>query len=102
VYVYRGSGVVNGQAVKEHAVVHVDAESPDVRLLRLEAEKGKLGAMIFAGKRLNQPIAWHGPFVATTQDEIRKLLKDYQNGNFPPVRAPWNYRSIADFPKNKE
>ena len=30
--------------------------------------KEGLSAIVFAGKKLNQPIAWHGPFVMTTNE----------------------------------
>lgn len=54
--------------------------------------------MLFAGKRLDQPIAWRGPFVMTTQAEIADTVRAYQMGAFPSVRAAWDYRSLAAFP----
>lgn len=35
-----------------------------------------------AGTPLNEPIAWHGPIVMNTDDEIRVALYDLQNGTF--------------------
>jgi redox-sensitive bicupin YhaK (pirin superfamily) len=82
VFCYRGSGSVSGSAVKENTIVLLDAAS-DVRDFRLEAGRcvrppkrllaclllRSSGAcfIVFAGKRLRQPIAWRGPFVMTTQ-----------------------------------
>ena len=58
-----------------------------------------LSGILFAGKKLNQPIAWHGPFVMTTNDEISKTLEEYRSGRFLKKRAPFDYKRIASFPK---
>ena len=52
--------------------------------------------LLFAGKRLKEPIAWHGPIVMNTQEEIMQTFKELRSGNFPPVRVPWNYRKISE------
>jgi len=52
--------------------------------------------MLFAGKRLNQPIKWHGPIVMTTQSEIANTFLDMRLGTFPPKCVHWNYRRLAD------
>lgn len=54
--------------------------------------------MVFCGARLGQPIAWRGPFVMTTDAEIRATLAEYQRGAFPPKRAAWDYKKLAAFP----
>jgi redox-sensitive bicupin YhaK (pirin superfamily) len=38
--------------------------------------------LIAAARPLNEPIAWHGPFVMNTQEEIRQAVRDYQAGRF--------------------
>merc|ERR1712241_1144147 len=50
------------------------------------------GMLVFAGKWINEPIAWHGPFVMNTKAELRKAFAEYQVGKFPPVRCSWDYR----------
>ncbi|TMS91717.1 MULTISPECIES: pirin family protein [unclassified Pseudoalteromonas] len=47
----------------------------------IRAEKAA-GVLILAGDPLNQPIAHMGPFVMTTEAEIRQAVSDYQNGFF--------------------
>ena len=49
--------------------------------IALQAKKAA-GVLIFAGDPLNQPIAHMGPFVMTTEAEIRQAVSDYQNGFF--------------------
>ncbi len=50
-------------------------------------------AMLFAGERIEEPIAWHGPFVATSNEELAQAIETYRAGAFPPRRVPWDYRS---------
>jgi hypothetical protein len=102
VYCYRGSSLsVNGVALKKHSIGLFDARgAAGERGVELVAAAGggASSALLFAGKRLNQPIAWHGPFVMTTQAEIRATFAEFQRGAFPPVRAPFDYRTLAAFP----
>eukprot|EP00808_Paulinella_micropora_P000475 g60663.t1 len=92
-YVYQGELVVAGSKVKAQQAVRLDASNKDVKgMLIRAADKNGASFLLFAGKRLNEPIAWHGPFVMNTQDEIRQVFREMQTGRFPPKRAPWNYR----------
>jgi redox-sensitive bicupin YhaK (pirin superfamily) len=38
--------------------------------------------LLISGKPLNQPIAWHGPIVMNTQEELAVAFKEYQEGTF--------------------
>ena len=38
--------------------------------------------ILVAGRPLREPVAWHGPFVMNTADEIREAIADYQAGRF--------------------
>ena len=99
-FVFRGGARVNGAAAGRNEVVLLDgSDAAGGRGLELAAA-GPDGAsvMVFCGKRLNQPIAWHGPFVLTTQAEVRATIQEYQRGAFPPVRAPFDYKTLAAFP----
>jgi redox-sensitive bicupin YhaK (pirin superfamily) len=99
VHVYRGAADVNGVAVDEGGVVLLDARAAGARGVALRARGGAAAAaMVFCGQRLNQPIAWRGPFVMTTAAEINATIAEYQRGAFPPVRVPWDYRRLAAFP----
>ena len=100
-FVYRGAAEVNGAAASQHAIALLDARGRSgARGVRVSTAAGGAGAsvMIFAGKRLNQPVAWRGPFVMTTDAELRDTIREYQSGDFPPVRVPWDYRRLDAFP----
>jgi redox-sensitive bicupin YhaK (pirin superfamily) len=41
--------------------------------------------LLVSGKPLGEPVAWHGPIVMNTQDEIQQALTDLRQGTF--IRA---------------
>lgn len=98
VFVYAGGGSVNGAAASTHDVALLDATQAGARAITITAGAGGASVMLFAGKRLNQPIAWHGPFVMSTQAELRQTFAEYRSGAFPPKRVPWDYTRLAAFP----
>ena len=66
VYVYKGRGYVNGEAVEKHHIVHLDATEAAKRTINLKADQdsdGDMDVIMFSGKKLNEPIAWHGECV---------------------------------------
>jgi len=44
--------------------------------------KGAARVLVIAGKPLREPVAWHGPFVMNTRDELVQAFEDYQAGRF--------------------
>ena len=38
--------------------------------------------LLVSGKPLKEPVAWHGPIVMNTQEELRQAIRDLQTGNF--------------------
>ena len=44
-------------------------------------------ALLLSAEPLNEPIARHGPFVLSTQDELKKAFLDYQMGQLAPNQA---------------
>lgn len=102
-YVYEGAvDSINGgvdQGLKMGSIVLFDADSEDSRRISISTspEKGA-GVMLFAGKKLKEPIAWHGPIVMNTQDEIHETFREMRMGTFPPKRVDWDYKEYKSFP----
>jgi len=50
----------------------------------IEVEAGPEGArfLLVSGKPIEEPVAWHGPIVMNTQDELRQALRELQDGTF--------------------
>ncbi|HSX20487.1 MAG TPA: pirin family protein [Gammaproteobacteria bacterium] len=38
--------------------------------------------LLISGKPLNEPIAWYGPIVMNTKEELKEAFAEYQNGTF--------------------
>jgi quercetin 2,3-dioxygenase len=38
--------------------------------------------LLVTGHPLNEPIAWHGPIVMNTREELRRAFEDFENGTF--------------------
>ena len=38
--------------------------------------------LLISGAPLEEPVAWHGPIVMNTKDELRQAIKDLNNGTF--------------------
>jgi len=43
--------------------------------------------VLLCGKPLGEPIAWYGPIVMNTQDELRTAFDEYARGVFVKPRA---------------
>jgi quercetin 2,3-dioxygenase len=65
-------------------------ESPDTTLVlfgegeEIEVTGGAAGArfLFFAGRPLAEPIAWQGPIVMNSQEQLRQAFAEYRNGTF--------------------
>jgi redox-sensitive bicupin YhaK (pirin superfamily) len=51
---------------------------------RVEATAGPRGArfLLLAGRPLNEPVAWGGPFVMNTREEVMQAYRDFEEGRF--------------------
>lgn len=52
------------------------------KTLKLTAGREGARVMLAAAKPIGEPIVWGGPFVMTTEAEVRQAMLDYQQGRF--------------------
>jgi redox-sensitive bicupin YhaK (pirin superfamily) len=48
----------------------------------VSTEKEETRFLLISGKPIGEPVAWYGPIVMNTQDELRIAFEEYQNGTF--------------------
>ncbi len=48
----------------------------------VSTEQKSVRFLLISGKPLNEPIAWYGPIVMNTQEELRIAFEEYQEGSF--------------------
>ncbi|NTW83955.1 MAG: pirin family protein [Chlorobiaceae bacterium] len=50
--------------------------------LTITTEDAAIRFLLVTGHPLHEPIAWHGPIVMNTREELRKAFEDFENGTF--------------------
>jgi quercetin 2,3-dioxygenase len=50
--------------------------------VHIETEQEPIRCLLISGKPLGEPVAWYGPIVMNTQEELRLAFEEYQNGTF--------------------
>lgn len=48
----------------------------------VEAGEAGIRFLLISGKPLQEPVAWHGPIVMNTQEEIKQAFAEYRAGTF--------------------
>lgn len=77
IFVFKGDGSMNNDSIE---AITAYTLSPGELLVRTESENLEF---IFAeGTPLKEPIAWNGPIVMNTQEELSDTFHDLDNGTF--------------------
>ena len=50
--------------------------------VRVQAGEGGIRFLLVSGKPIEEPVAWYGPIVMNTQEELRQAIADLQDGTF--------------------
>lgn len=78
VYIIGGEALVDSTSVGNRMLVLMG----DGDEVNLRGGKSPLRFLLFSGKPLNQPIAWRGPIVMNTQEELDLAFDELQNDTF--------------------
>jgi hypothetical protein len=80
-YVFEGSGRFDEQksrsAARENLVLFSDGDQVAVR-----TEKQPVRFLLISGKPIGEPVAWRGPIVMNTQEELKLAFEEYRSGTF--------------------
>jgi redox-sensitive bicupin YhaK (pirin superfamily) len=48
----------------------------------VQAGENGVRFLLISGAPIEEPVAWHGPIVMNTKEEIRTAMQDLRNGTF--------------------
>jgi redox-sensitive bicupin YhaK (pirin superfamily) len=89
-YAIEGSGYFDGTLVEsQHCVLFGEGDS-----VKIGTEDG-LRFLFISGKPLNEPVAWGGPIVMSTQEELEKAFQELERGTF--IRTGKTVKPSKDF-----
>lgn len=80
-YVVEGAVMLPGSEQAFHAG-RVLLFGRDGEAVALRAGNGGARYLLIAGAPLNEPIAWHGPIVMNTEQELKDAFRELQEGTF--------------------
>jgi redox-sensitive bicupin YhaK (pirin superfamily) len=64
--------------VRNHSLVLFDRGDE----ITVQAGPEAIRFLLVSGKPIEEPVAWYGPIVMNTQDQLREAMADLQNGTF--------------------
>ncbi|MDD4153998.1 MAG: pirin family protein [Bacilli bacterium] len=73
-----GSVIVDGQTIDEKTAVKLG--DGDIVSIKTDLEKAQI--LFVSSVALNEPVAWGGPIVMNTRDELYKAFQDLDDGTF--------------------
>ena len=71
---------VERRCICEHETVVLFERSGDT--VQVTTTEHPVRFLLVSGKPLNEPVAWYGPIVMNTQEELRVAFEEYNNGTF--------------------
>jgi quercetin 2,3-dioxygenase len=83
-YVFEGSGLFGpGSPAPVHSQRAILFENGDE--VRATTGQESVRFLLVSGQPLGEPIAWRGPIVMNTDEELRRAFQEYQDGTFVKV-----------------
>lgn len=83
VYVLEGSVWVGTRLLEKGQVGWLDSANEEESELQVRSTDEASRFVLYAGQPHHAPIVSHGPFIADTQDDIRRLYREYRLGQMP-------------------
>ncbi|MCB2217771.1 pirin family protein [Desulfofustis glycolicus] len=78
IYVIEGTGKTDGETLESGTLVLFDEGD----YLSVSADGRSLRFLLLTGKPLGEPVAWRGPIVMNTTEELELAFREYQAGTF--------------------
>ena len=91
VYVMNGDGTVGGEGrpvgMGQLAVLGTGDAVTVSAARRQETRSPTMDVLVLGGRPIRQPVAWLGPFVMNTREEVLQAVADYQAGRLGSIPA---------------
>ncbi len=81
-YDYSGSGWMDLERRCRFGPETVVLYERDGDMIRVTSGEEGVRFLLLAGRPLGEPIAWQGPIVMNTREELRRAFEEYNNGTF--------------------
>lgn len=78
VFTLLGDAYIGGELVKEKTAVKLTAGDQ----VTIQATEEKAQVLFISSKPLHEPVAWGGPIVMNTREELQKAFEDLRKGTF--------------------
>jgi redox-sensitive bicupin YhaK (pirin superfamily) len=89
-YVLAGDGAAGPDKAPVHTGQLVVFGPGDVLTLRASEQHDNLEVLLLGGRPIREPVAWGGPFVMNTKQEVLQAFEDFQAGRLGSIPAQRN------------
>ncbi len=82
-YMIEGTGYfdeMRNQKINAETLVIFERNDGDE--INITSDSEKVRFLLISGKPINEPVAWRGPIVMNTQEELQLAFEEYRNGTF--------------------
>ncbi|MGI6032497.1 MAG: pirin family protein [Coriobacteriales bacterium] len=86
VFTLQGPAVVGGEHLNAKTAAKLDGGTD----VRIETPDGPAEVLFMSSTALHEPVAWWGPVVMNTEDELDQAWMDMQNGSFVKESASYD------------
>jgi hypothetical protein len=80
-YLLEGNGIFDPDRQHSISAEHVVLFGSGDKVM-ISSESGPLRFVLISGKPIGEPVAWYGPIVMNTEEELARAFEEYKNGTF--------------------
>jgi redox-sensitive bicupin YhaK (pirin superfamily) len=80
VFLIVGPAIIDGETYEEKYAVVFEEEGDQISVTATPKEAARF--IFFSGKKLKEPVAWGGPVVMNTEEELALAFEEMDNGDF--------------------